>query len=151
VLTVIPDGVVIADFDLRIRWANPAFETWCNGPPIGRGIYEALGAPALQGSEFCPFHTALAALPPSGTPPAPDNVGPSVAARIQTAGNRWIDLTVTPFRPAGGFGPLLVAVGRDVTAVLQQQQQRDALHKAGRELAALMPDQLAEMSIAERV
>jgi CheY-like chemotaxis protein/GAF domain-containing protein len=35
--------------------------------------------------------------------------------------------------------------------MVQQQQKLDALHKAGGELAALAPDQLAEMSVAERV
>ncbi len=34
---------------------------------------------------------------------------------------------------------------------MQQQQKLDTLHKAGRELAALAPDQLAEMSVAERI
>ena len=34
---------------------------------------------------------------------------------------------------------------------MQQQQKLDALHKAGQELAAMSPDQLADMSIEERV
>ena len=35
--------------------------------------------------------------------------------------------------------------------LVQQQQKLDALHKAGRELAALSADQLADMSVAERI
>jgi CheY-like chemotaxis protein len=46
---------------------------------------------------------------------------------------------------------LLIALGRDVTALVQQQSKLDALHKAGAELAALAPETLAEMSVAERV
>ena len=38
-----------------------------------------------------------------------------------------------------------------MTAEVQQQQKLDALHKAGRELAALAPDQLADMSVEERI
>jgi CheY-like chemotaxis protein len=38
-----------------------------------------------------------------------------------------------------------------VDAMVQQQQKLDALHKAGRELAALSADQLADMSVAERI
>jgi CheY-like chemotaxis protein/PAS domain-containing protein len=149
ILAVVPDGVAVVDFDLKVRWANPAFAAWCDAPPVGRGIYEALGSSHLVGPEFCPFHTALAILPPSSSPR--NCVPPSVTARLQTRGNRWIDLHVTPLRPADGSPPLLVALGRDVTAMVLQQQKLDALHKAGRELAALVPEQLAEMSVAERI
>src|SRR5207237_9755278 len=37
------------------------------------------------------------------------------------------------------------------TAEVQQQQKLDALHQAGRELAALQVDQLAEMCVEERI
>jgi CheY-like chemotaxis protein len=47
--------------------------------------------------------------------------------------------------------PLLIALGRDVTAEVRQQQKLDALHKAGRELTVLSADQLADMSVAERI
>ena len=50
-----------------------------------------------------------------------------------------------------GGEALLVAVGRDITGVVQQQQKLDALYKAGRELAALVPEHLADMSVEERV
>jgi CheY-like chemotaxis protein len=148
VLAVVPSGVAVVDFDLRIRWANPAFEAWCGGPAVGRGFYEALGSPEVVGQDFCPFHTALAALPAAGNP-SPQS--PSVAARLQCQGGRWLDLNVTPFRPPDGSNPQLIVVGREVTALVHQQQKLDALHKAGRELAALAPEQLAEMSVAERI
>ncbi|HWG43701.1 MAG TPA: response regulator [Gemmataceae bacterium] len=38
-----------------------------------------------------------------------------------------------------------------LTALVQQRQKLDALHKAGRELAALSADTLADMSVAERI
>jgi CheY-like chemotaxis protein len=162
ILETLPDGVALVDFDLHIRWANPAFLVWCRGEDrrgdlpaadrapltvIGRGFYEALGSPEVVGPDFCPFHTALASLPRDK--PA-DCSSPSVTARLHARGNRWIDLHVSAVVEPGGE-PLLVALGRDVTAVVQQQQKLDALHKAGRELAALAPEQLAEMSVAERV
>ncbi len=160
ILAAAPDGVAVVDFDLRIRWANPAFEAWCGGPAQGRGFYEALGSPEVIGPDYCPFHTALACLPPPGVPSFPDSVPANVSARLQCRGGRWIDLHVTPIRPAdlSGLtaaarrpGPLLIVIGRDVTALVLQQQKLDAVHKAGRELAALAPEQLAEMSVAERV
>jgi CheY-like chemotaxis protein len=39
----------------------------------------------------------------------------------------------------------------NVTALVQQHDKLDALHKAGRELPALSPQQLGEMSVAQRV
>ena len=45
----------------------------------------------------------------------------------------------------------LIALCRDVTADTHHQRLLKALHDAGRDLAALAPDQLAEMSAEERV
>jgi CheY-like chemotaxis protein len=58
---------------------------------------------------------------------------------------------ITPVNEPGSPVPLLIAVGRDVTAEVKQQQKLDALHRAGRELTALSPEQLAEMCMAERI
>src|SRR5262249_55928333 len=79
--------------------------------------------------------------------------------RLQVRGNRHVDLHVTLLpdigpltgQPRAGQGPLFIALGHDVTALVQQQQKLDALHRAGRELTPLAPAQLAEMSVAERV
>jgi CheY-like chemotaxis protein len=151
ILKSVPDGIAVVDFDLKIRWANPAFEAWCDGAPLGRGFYEALGSPNLVGPDYCPFHTALAALPPPGSSQSPLAVPPSISARLQCRCNRWIDLHITPIRLANTSETLLVALGRDVSALILQQQKLDALHKAGRELGGLTPEQLAEMSVPERV
>jgi CheY-like chemotaxis protein len=147
ILEAVPDGAAVVDFDLRVRWANPAFAAWCEGPPLGRGFYEALGSPQVVGPDFCPFHTALAGLPQPGSPAEPP---PAVSARLRVRCDRWIDLHVAPLS-ATGNPPLLAVLGRDVTPLVQQQQKLDALHRAGRELAAIQPEQLAEMSVAERV
>lgn len=147
VLAAIPDGAALVDFDLKVRWANAAFEAWCDGPPVGRGFYEALGSPDIVGPEFCPFHSALASLPLSSDPLS--KPAPTTSVRLQCRGSRWIDLHITPLRSADG--PLLVVLGRDVTPLVLQRHKLDALHKAGRELAAIPCEQLAEMSVAERV
>jgi CheY-like chemotaxis protein/GAF domain-containing protein len=155
ILAAVPDGLALVNFDLKIVWANPTFEAWCGGSPVGRGFYEALGSPAVVGPEYCPFHTALAArealrLPPRA--PGGASAAPTaVSTRLVCRGNRHLDLHVMPLAEPTARGPLLIALGRDVTAVVEQQQKLDALHKAGRELAALAPDQLADMSVAERI
>ncbi len=140
ILATLPDGAAVVDADLRVHWANPTFVSWCGGPVVGRGFYEALGSPAALGPEFCPFRTALAS-----STAAP----PTVTTRLLCRGDRAIDLHIRPLGEPDG--PLLLALGRDVTALVRQQQKLDALHKAGRELAALSADQLADMSVAERI
>jgi CheY-like chemotaxis protein len=74
-----------------------------------------------------------------------------VTARLTCVSGRYLDVQVTPLLGPDGRGPLLVVAARDVTRLVQQEQKLEALHKAGRELAPLAPDQLAEMSVAERV
>jgi CheY-like chemotaxis protein len=137
VLQAMADGMAVVDAELRILWCNSTFELWCNGPPGGRSFYEALGSPEILGPDYCPLHTALA--------------GRTVSTRLHCRGNRYVELHVTPVQESEGKVKQVVALGRDVTAEVQQQQKLDALHKAGRELAALSAHQLADMSVEERI
>ncbi|MGH7171683.1 MAG: GAF domain-containing protein, partial [Gemmataceae bacterium] len=144
ILAALPDGVAVVDANLRVRLANPTFEAWCGGSAVGRDFHEALGtAPDMIDPELCPFRTALVRA--AGTAPA------CVTTRLHCRGGRAVDLHITPISEPDRPTPLLLALGRDVTALVQQQQKLDALHKAGRELSALSADQLADMSVAERI
>jgi CheY-like chemotaxis protein/PAS domain-containing protein len=145
ILASVPDGVAVVDFDLRIRWANPTFAAWCGNRAVGRGFYEALGSPDTSDAEFCPFHTALArSADRSGTPP-------TVTTRLHVDGNRYFDLHVTPVNEPDSQDQLLIVIGRDVSALVLQEQKLEALHKAGRELAPFTPEQLADMSAEQRI
>ncbi|HXG13445.1 MAG TPA: response regulator [Gemmataceae bacterium] len=138
ILETLVDGVAVVGTDLTVLWANPMFETWCGGPAQGRGFYEALGSPEILGPDYCPFHTALA--------------GKSATTRLHCHDNRYLELHITPVRePGSDRVNQLISLGRDVTAEVQQQQKLDALHRAGRELAALDTEQLAEMGPEERI
>lgn len=139
VLATLPDGVALLNGDCQVRWANPAFEAWCDRSPIGRDLYEALGSSRGNAPRQCPFRAALAATDRKTT-----------TTHLVARDNRHLELQITPLVEPGD-APLLVAIGRDVTAEVRQRQKLDALYKAGRELAALSPDQLAEMSAEERV
>ena len=150
ILAAVPDGLALVDFDLKIRWANPTFQAWCGGNPVGRGFYDALGSPQMLGPEYCPFHTALAsrdARREADSSTAPE----AVTACLVCRNNRFVELHVTPLDDPGAAGPMLLALARDVTHTVEQRQKLDALHEAGRTLAALAPEQLAEMSAAERI
>ena len=82
ILDVLGDGVALVHPDLRITWANTAFEKWCGGPVKGRTFYEALGSPNILGPDYCPFHTALAGKP--------------VTTRLHCRDNLYVELSVTP-------------------------------------------------------
>ncbi|MBY0521845.1 MAG: response regulator [Gemmataceae bacterium] len=138
ILETLAEGVALVDQQLRITWANLMFEAWCDGPVSGLGFYEALGSPQILGPDYSPFHTAL-------------GEGKAVVTRLHTRQDRYLELMVTPVREAGGKVHHLICLCRDITAILQYQQKLAALHQAGQELAALAPEQLAEMSVEERV
>lgn len=137
ILEALPDGVAVVSPDLRIVWANTAFDAWCGGPAMERGFYDALGSPEILGPDYSPFHTALA--------------GKTATTRLHCRDNRYLELHVTPIFEANASVQQMISLCRDVTAEVNQQQKLDALHQAGRELAALAPDQLADMSVEERV
>jgi two-component system, sensor histidine kinase SagS len=137
ILDVLGDGIALVHPDLRITWANTAFEKWCGGPVKGRTFYEALGSPNILGPDYCPFHTALAGKP--------------VTTRLHCRDNLYVELSVTPVCDTAGKVSQLISLARDVTALVQQQQKLDALHKAGRELAGLSAEQLADMSVEDRI
>jgi CheY-like chemotaxis protein/GAF domain-containing protein len=137
ILQVQDEGVALVGPDLRISWANATFEKWSGGPTKGQQFYESLGSPEILGPDYNPFHTALAGKP--------------VTTRLHRHDNHYLELHVTPVADASGKVSQLISLVRDVTAEVQQQQKLDALHQAGRELSALTADQLADMTVEERI
>jgi CheY-like chemotaxis protein len=136
-LAALADGVALVDVDLKVIWANSAFEVSCGGPVRGRGFYEALGSPETLGPDYSPFHSAL-----SGQP---------ATARLHCRNNRFLELHVSSVPLPDSSRPQMVTLLHDVTDEVLQQQVLDALHKASSELASLAPDELADMSSAERI
>ena len=137
VLDALADGVAVVSLELSVLWANRTFERWCGGSSRGRNFYEALGSPAFLEPGGGPFHTAL--------------VGQTVTKRLRRPDDRLLELHITPLLDSSGHTDRMVALCRDVTADTHHLQLLEALHDAGRELAALAPEQLAEMSVEERV
>lgn len=131
-LDALSDGVAVLDLGLRILWANRTFAEWCGRSPEGCNFYEALGSPSILSSDGCAFHNALR--------------GETATKRLRGRDNRIFELHITPH----GEGRLLVLC-RDVTSDVHQQQQLDALHKAGGELPALDLEALNDLSPEERI
>jgi CheY-like chemotaxis protein/PAS domain-containing protein len=140
ILAAVTDGVALVDGNRRVLWANKAFAAWCDRDPVGRDCLEALGVAPADVPVLCPFRAALDRHPDA-----------EVTARLAIRGHRFLDLHLTSLTDPDGAAPRLVVVARDVTALVTEQRKLDALHGAGRQLAPLSPDQLAEMSAGERI
>ena len=139
ILEAIAEGVAIVDTDLRILWANPEFQKLVDPAtdPSDMRFYRALEAPEVLGPDPCPFTTAIGTASAGVDPPA-------------RGANRYLRVMVTPVFDTSGTPSHLIALTRDVTAEIQQEQKINAIHKAGEELADLTPDELAEMGVEER-
>jgi CheY-like chemotaxis protein len=139
VLDAIADGVAIVDPEMKILWTNPEFQKLMapDADPTGVRFYQALGAPEILGAEPCPFLTAGSSRQPS-----------SSVLRLESG--QYLRLTVTPVFDAQGTISQLIALTRDITSEILQEQKINAIHKAGEELADLTPEELAEMGVEER-
>lgn len=137
ILESLEEGLALVDPELRITWANARFRKWCQGPVEGRGFYDALGSPEILGPDYSPFHTAL--------------TGKVIITRLHRHDNRYLQLHVTPILDDQGKLTHYISLTQDVTGEFLQQQKFDAIHRAGRDLASLPVEQIAEMSVEERV
>lgn len=134
ILEAIADGAAVVDPDLRVLWANPEFLRLADAsiPVAGTNFFKSLGSPEVFGPDPCPFTTALAERQPA-------------SAELKLPSGISLRLTVTPVFDPEEKPAQLIALTRDITVEVQQQQKLDAIHRAGEELAHLTPDELSEM------
>ncbi len=140
VLGHMQEGVAVLDPAGVVGWANPALRALCPDDPTGRPLLTALAAQTISSEDPDPLATAR-----RGQPAAFRLYRPASLERP------YLDVTVRPVVSPAGRVEQLVAIVRNVTAEVEQQKKLDALHQAGRELAGLDPDLLAEMNIPTRV
>ncbi|MFO0876699.1 MAG: response regulator [Gemmataceae bacterium] len=148
ILAHIPDGIVVVDGDLRIRWTNPAFLRWVEqtdpASVLGREFYAVLGQSTGSGDKDCPFQAALASH--GSSKPLEHSC---VQVRLQCPQNRHLDVLITVLQN-DQTSPLFVAVTHDVTRRVHQQQKLNALHRAVHELASPGGLHLADLDVASR-
>ncbi len=140
VLGHLDKGVAVLDPAGVVTWANPALRELGPGDPIGRPLIDALGATTLAADGSDPIAAARSGQPATFR-----------LHRPASTDLPYVDVTVRPVVGPSGRVEQLVALVRNVTAEVEQQKKLDALHQAGRELAGLDPDQLAEMNLPTRV
>jgi CheY-like chemotaxis protein len=143
-LESLPDGVVLLDSENSIVWANEQFRRWSrSGDVTGQNFYTALGSPEILGPDFCPFHSAQSASAPS-------------KSTLRTEDGRYFQVHAAtihelPLPTAATSTRHLIVTVRDVTAETQQQQKLAKIHEAGVDLLDIKPDELALMSVDERI
>jgi len=159
----IEKGLAVLDPIGVVLWANPVFRDLADGDPVGKPLLSALGAllaavevVAAPGAPALGDRTEWAI--PSGSrladPLAPVRQGLAALLRVHrlnTADRPFLEIDVRPVFATDHTVSGLIALVRNVTAQVVQQQKLDALHTAGRELAGLDPDQLTEMNVESRV
>lgn len=140
VLDRLPNGVAIVHHDLSILWHNRPFAALADGNVhAGALVFEALGCEDLENSGDSPFSDCLA--------------GASHAmARLQLRSGKHIELTVQTIPEFSHRDRIeMLCLTRDVTSEVRQRHKLLAIHRAGLELSHLTPNELATMSMAERV
>jgi CheY-like chemotaxis protein/PAS domain-containing protein len=139
ILQGMPDGVVLLGSDNTILWGNGRLREWSGREDVvGSNFYDVMGTPEILGPDFCPFHTAFA-------------TGRSSSSTLRCFQNRYMRVHAAPVFDAEGAGEHLVVTIREVTDEVLQQQKLSAIHQAGIELADLTPDEVAKMSVEERI
>ncbi|HEX3659017.1 MAG TPA: response regulator [Pirellulales bacterium] len=139
ILQGMPDGVVLLDSDNTILWGNGRLREWSGRDSVvSQNFYTILGSPEILGPDFCPFHTALATGSPS-------------SSTLRSNENRYFRVHAAPVIEGEGPARNLIVTIRDVTSEVLQQQKLAAIHQAGIELADLTPDELAHMTVEERI
>ncbi|MBX9627301.1 MAG: GAF domain-containing protein, partial [Gemmataceae bacterium] len=140
ILGHIDRGLAVLDPAGVVGWANAAFRgcACADTDPVGKPLLEALGGARTADPD----------------PLAPARAGRPTSFRLHCPADPdhpHLEADVRPVAGPDGAVTGLVAVVRNVTPEVVQRQKLDALHAAGRELAGLDADQLAEMNVPSRV
>ena len=155
ILGHIDKGLAVLDPAGTVTWANAAFRACAcrDADPVGLPFLEALGGARvasverIEGNHPPDEETATNPLDPA-------RHGYPTSLRLHCPGNPaqpYLEADVRPVVGPDGAVTRLIALVRNITPEVVQQQKLDALHAAGRELAGLDPDQLADMNIPSRV
>lgn len=142
ILEHLPDGAVLLDPELTVLWANPRLAELADrdfASLIGENFYDVFGTPEILGPDFCPFHTALGSGKPS-------------KSSLRVGDKRYYEIHARPILDgSSGLPDYLAVIVHDISEEVLQRQKFSAIYKAGQELGDLVPRDIEEMSIEERI
>lgn len=146
----IDKGLAVLDPAGSVTWANAAFRTGCEPDPIGKPFLSVLGGRPIASVERVEGREER---PRDADPLEPARRGRPTSLRLHCPSNAhspYLEVDLRPVCNPDGTVSRIIALVRDISPEIVQQQKLDALHTAGRELAGLDPDLLAEMNPASR-
>ncbi|QDV33850.1 response regulator [Tautonia plasticadhaerens] len=141
ILEAIADGVAVVEPGTqRILWYNPEFRNLASidSDPIDRPFFEVLDHPERCEPDLCAFSQAERTKHPAG-------------CILKLGTGNFFRLNVTPILDASGGLQSLIALTRDITDEVLQEQKVRAINKAGEELADLTPEELGDLRVSERI
>jgi CheY-like chemotaxis protein len=150
----IDKGLAVLDSSGRITWANAAFQTCAKigDDPVGKPFFSVLGGNPIASLERIEGKPNPVLSRPAD-PLDPARHGRPTSLRLHCPNHSpptFLEVDLRPVADADGTVNRLIALVRDISSEVIQQQKLDALHAAGRELAGLDPDLLSEMNPASR-
>lgn len=155
ILGHIDKGLAVLDPSGTITWVNVAFrKALCAGreDPIGKDFLVALGGARVVSVDQVEGRHLLETLPAELL--SQTRRGHPISLRLYCPGNTdqpYFAADIHPVVESDGTVSRLVAMVRNITPEVIQQQKLDALHAAGRELAGLDPEHLSDLNIPSRI
>lgn len=138
ILKNLPDAVALLDKDQRIIWGNRHLIEWTGiEAPAGKRLIDCFNEATLIGTDEDPVATAAVLKRKNMT-------------RIKVDSN-YYELLISPVLDNKRQLKQLIAVIRDVTSEMVQNQKLEAIHMAGIELANLTPQEIFQMEVPQRI
>lgn len=140
-LAQIPDAILQIDQYERIHWANRSAQKLLNSDfnnELPR-LFDIWEQAKIVGPDFCPINSVLARARQART-------------TVKIDDRSYFELCVTPLPGTNPDGlKMMLAVLRDTTDEVLQQQKLDAVHQAGIDLGDLDQEQLLDLTVEERI
>lgn len=140
-LSQIPDAILQIDQHERVLWANRAAQKLLSLELNGEAprLFDNWQSAKIVGPDFCPINTVLAR-------------GKLARTTVRVDEKTFYELTISPIPGTTPDGAkLLLAILRDISEEVLQQQKLDAVHQAGIDLGDLEREDLLELSESERI
>jgi CheY-like chemotaxis protein len=150
----IDKGLAVLDAAGHVTWANAAFQTCAKigDDPVGKPFFSVLGGNPIASLERIEGKPNLVNQQVAD-PLDPARHGRPTSLRLHCPNHTpptFLEVDLRPVADADGTVNRILALVRDISSEVIQQQKFDALHAAGRELAGLDPDLLSEMNPSSR-